>query len=677
MAAACQDDALLLCFQSGFLYALRLSSRLADHVKQPTSCSLSLPLGMSISRSTLLWALAAASSALVSTAEGFVIPRSAHQARQMNNASQLLPAYDYIIVGGGTSGLTVADRLTENPNMTVLVLEAGIFAPDAEVLPVADGGTYRQPRYFFKSAPQESLGGKTFDLWLGKMVGGSSGANSMMALRGSAEDYDRWGQLFPDNAQDWSWNGMLPYFKKGLALTTPPADLAKRFNISTDTSYWGADSPIKVSFPSFQYPGLDPLVSAMKEMPGVEMVSDSGGGGAGLYWFPTLMDPVKVERSYATNGHYSNHLDRPNYHLMAETAVRRVLLEDAVATGVEFYTKSGGVATVKAAKEVLMAAGAVHTPKLLQLSGVGPKKVLDAACIKTLVDLPGVGQNFQDHVNISAAISLPGLQQIHPNAGDLITDAAFKQWADDVWAANRTGPHSIAYGNVAGWLPLIAITPERFAALATELETQNHAAYLAADTHPTVAKGYAAQMKGLARAMRSPHTVFARYMLDPTKGATDPVLNQPFTRGTVNVDPWDPFGANPVVDYRALANPVERAVLVEMVKWYRRFHYETSLATLGSLKPNETQPGAHIVTDEQLAAWIPTTHNPSDFHPAGTAAMMPLELGGVVDQTLRVYGVRGLRVVDASIFPVLPGGNTCQPTYAVAEKAADIIKSQA
>ncbi|KAK7978435.1 hypothetical protein PG988_005925 [Apiospora saccharicola] len=624
-------------------------------------------------RSSLLLTLAAASSAL-----GFAIPRSAQQARQIRDASQLLPEYDYVIVGGGTSGLTVADRLTEDPDVTVLVLEAGIFAPDEDVLPVRDGGTRRQPRYFFPSAPQEFLGGRTTDVWLGKMVGGSSGVNAMMSLRGSAEDYDRWGALFPDNAQDWSWDGMLPYFKKGLTLNPPPADLAKRFNISTDTSYWGEHSPIQASFPSYQYPGLDPLMAALQEMPGVELVADSGAGTAGIYWYPTFMDPVMVERSFALNAHYSNHLDRPNYHLMAETSVRRVLLENAAATGVEFYTKSNStvVATVKATKEVLMAAGAVHTPKLLQLSGVGPKKVLAAAGIETLVDLPGVGENFQDHTNAGALIALPGLGKIHPNANDLTADPAFGKWADDVWAANRTGPHSIAYGNLAGWLPLTAIAPDRFAALAAELEGQDHAAYLAAGSDPTVAAGYAAQMKGLATVMKSPRTVFARYRVDPTTGASEPILNQPFSRGHVRVDAnaADPFGADPVVDYRSLANPVERAVLVELVKFYRRLHFETSLQ---SLSPNETLPGAAVASDEQIADWVATALTPSDYHPAGTAAMMPLELGGVVDQTLRVYGVKNLRVVDASIMPVLPGGNTCQPTYALAEKAADIIKSKA
>lgn len=162
---------------------------------------------------SLTWVLAAVSTALVSTVDGYKISNSAHQACRMSKGSELLPAYDYVIVGGGTSGLTVADRLTEDGNTTVLVLEAGIFAPDADALPVYGGGTQRQPRFFWQSKPQENLDNRTVDVWLGKMVGGSSGVNAMMASRGSAMDYDRWGKLFPET-NGWDWEGMLPYFRK-------------------------------------------------------------------------------------------------------------------------------------------------------------------------------------------------------------------------------------------------------------------------------------------------------------------------------------------------------------------------------------------------------------------------------------------------------------------------------
>lgn len=143
----------------------------------------------------------------------FAIPRSAYQARRVG-PSHLLAEYDYVIVGGGTAGLTVADRLTEDENITVLVIESGIFVDDEIVLPVLGGGTRLQPQYKFDSVPQPNLRGRTFTVTLGNMVGGSSGSNGMMSVRGSAEDYDRWGQLFDQDDYDWNWEGLLPYFKK-------------------------------------------------------------------------------------------------------------------------------------------------------------------------------------------------------------------------------------------------------------------------------------------------------------------------------------------------------------------------------------------------------------------------------------------------------------------------------
>lgn len=174
-------------------------------------------------------------------------------------------------------------------------------------------------------------------------------------------------------------------------------------------------------------------------------------------------------------------------------------------------------------------------------------------------------------------------------------------------------------------------------------------------------------MRGLAAAMRSPATVFARFKVNGTLGPTNPILNQPFSRGSVNVDPADPFGRPPVVDYRTLSNPVELRVLVEMVKWVRRYSFGTSLGGLG---PVDAAPGPGVASDAEIAGYLARGGGayPSDYHPAGTTAMMPRALGGVVDQRLRVYGVRHLRVVDTGIMPNLPGANTCQPTYGVAEK---------
>ncbi|KAK2022246.1 hypothetical protein LX32DRAFT_645669 [Colletotrichum zoysiae] len=204
------------------------------------------------------------------------------------------------------------------------------------------------------------------------------------------------------------------------------------------------------------------------------------------------------------------------------------------------------------------------------------------------------------------------------------------------------------------------------------MEQQDFASLLPADADATVVAGYEAQMKILAAQMRSKDTGFAHYVLYANRGSDGPGGIQAFSRGTVNINTTDPLNTEPVIDYRCLTNPIEADVYVEAIKFLRRYNFETSLAS--EFGPVEYAPGPEVVSDEDLKAFIASTVLPTTYHPVGTASMLPRELGGVVDQTLRVYGVKNLRVVDASVMPMIPGANTCGPTYAVAEKAAEIIK---
>jgi choline dehydrogenase len=235
-----------------------------------------------------------------------------------------------------------------------------------------------------------------------------------------------------------------------------------------------------------------------------------------------------------------------------------------------------------------------------------------------------------------------------------------------------TGPFSIALSNLCAWLPLTVIT-DTYDELATKLEQQDFASLLPAGAHDTVVAGYKAQMEALAAQMRSKTTAFMRMQLLPASGSQGPVIMQSFARGTININASDPWNTEPVVDYRALTNPVESDVFVAMIRFVRHYSFNTSLAA--TLDPYEYVPGAEVVSDEDLKAYLANVLSPSDYHPVGTCSMLPLELGGVVNRNLRVYGVGKLRIVDASIIPMLPSANTCQPTYAIAEKAADIIKS--
>lgn len=234
---------------------------------------------------------------------------------------------------------------------------------------------------------------------------------------------------------------------------------------------------------------------------------------------------------------------------------------------------------------------------------------------------------------------------------------------------HQLGPYSIALSNLAGWLPLTAVS-DKAGELATRLEEQDFASLLPADAHSTVIAGYEAQMKILAQQMRSKDTSFTRVTLQPEQGAQGPVAMQSFSRGTININTTDPWNTEPVIDYRVLTNPVEADFFVEAIKFVRRYSFETSASNFA---PVEYTPGPNVTSDADLKAYIADALSPTDYHPVGTSSMLPLELGGVVDQTLRVYGVKNLRVVDASVMPMLPSANTCQPTYALAEKVSPCL----
>ncbi len=255
--------------------------------------------------------------------------------------------------------------------------------------------------YDISSVPQTNLQNRTTQVMAGKVVGGSSAVNAMMTVRGAAADYDRWGSFFGENSP-WSWNELLPYFRRALNFVPP----APSQNISFDTAFWGNTSGVYAGWPSFQFPGTASQMDAFRGV-GAPMVKDSGSGQPGVFWYPTFMDPVRVERSYARTGHHDKAVNRTNYHLATGSKVTKILLDGTTATGVSFVP-AGSAATspqteVRARKEVILAAGGIHSPQILQLSGIGPRQLLSSANISTIVDLPGVGSNFQDHPMVQAS----------------------------------------------------------------------------------------------------------------------------------------------------------------------------------------------------------------------------------------------------------------------------------
>ncbi|TVY71203.1 Dehydrogenase xptC [Lachnellula suecica] len=621
--------------------------------------------------------LVAAAALLVCNSGAY--PDSAHKAQHFTRSDQLHSSYDYIIVGGGTSGLTVADRLTESGKYSVLVIEYGYFSdiPGEPYDPVNPINT-APPSLMYNIT---SVGAVKQFVGVGCVVGGGSAINTQVWMRGTSEDYDRWAAVGAQHST-WNWDGILPYFKKSCTFYPPDPQLAAEFEITYDIEKaWGGTGPIFASYAHYQYPATKVMYDGWKVIPGIEYPKDGSEGKAGIFWVPSSEDPRTETRSYARTAHYDRVQNRTNYSIVTGYKVIKINFSqkhgDITATSVKITARNdnSSVGTITARKEIILAAGTIHTPQILQLSGIGPKSVLKAARIPLVLDLPGVGSNLQDHSWFAMGYDLQ--TPILPNRQSLTSNKTFADWALDLWKTNLTGPYSIVGGGGAlAQVSLPVIAPEMFSSIASEIEAQDPASSLPDSEDPTVVAGYHAQLKVMAAAARSNNTAWMQMGLggNPFGSADQWGFNiHPLSRGTVHLDPTNPDG-EPLVDYRMLSNPIDLRVAIGLFKGLRT--YFKSQGEMKKLSPVETKPGANVTSDADIGAFLAATLNPSEYHPVGTCPKMPLAMGGVVDEELTVHGVQRLSIVDASIMPLTVGATTQSTVYAIAEKAADLIKRE-
>jgi choline dehydrogenase-like flavoprotein len=517
-----------------------------------------------------------------------------------------------------------------------------------------DGFEPGQTTYNITSAPSPALGNRTFSVDIGCVVGGSSAVNGMIFQRGTAKDYDIWGELASPN-NTWSWDGILPYFKKGIQLTPPKPEIPADFNVKYDMKYWGnnyTNHSIFATYPNYLSPSLYPFYQALKNFPGIKVPEDSGSGETGMSYWMTSTDPKTGLRSYSRTGHWDN-LNRANYDLLPGTRVRKVLFNGTTATGVLLTPRNtNNSIPIIAHREVILSAGTVHTPQILHLSGIGPAPLLQRAGIPVLVDLPGVGSNFQDHSYASVSFRFSTPPPVPPN---LLNP--------------QVTPDNLGRIGLGLSLSLPTVSPN-FSSLAARYLAQDPAAYLPANTHPTIIAGYRRQQEIYAREMLSDE--FSSLRFSAPSGSPDftPVNIHPVSRGTILIDPSSPED-EPIVDYRAASNPVDIDIAVAGIQFLRR---TMTTGELGKYNATEVVPGPGWESDQRLGEWLRQQSIPSVYHPVGTAAMMRREWGGVVDGRLRVYGAERLRVVDASVMSVIVAGTTSMSVYALAEKGADLIK---
>jgi choline dehydrogenase-like flavoprotein len=410
---------------------------------------------------------------------------------------------------------------------------------------------------------------------------------------------------------------------------------------------------------------------------GANMPKDGNNGEAyGASWFPNTMDPKTGERSHARNAYYDPISQRPNLKVMLEMLVTELVFDsDAqgklTATGVKLTDlKSGAVTTVYARKEVVLAAGAMNTPKLLQLSGVGPRSVLEAANIPVKLAHDGVGANFQDHPYANLIFNVSNMSMPNPTSW---SDPVFNASAWAQYRKNKTGPLTQTRGYSLALIQLTEVAPNSYLSLAQRVRALADSSYLPPiyTNSSKLLAGVQAQRAMLADLYQNPEAAIVEYPVSASGSFVLVAHEKPLSRGSITLDPANPQGP-PRILYNALSNPIDRAVLAACVRYIRGVWARPELAQF-SLK--EIAPGEQYTGDEELIEKLVQTGSvtPTLAHPSGSCAMMPEEMGGCVSSELLFYGIGRLSIVDASILPLIPSQHIQSTMYAVGEKAADII----
>ncbi|KAK8169803.1 choline dehydrogenase, partial [Phyllosticta citrichinensis] len=587
----------------------------------------------------------------------------------------------------GASGLTVANRLTEDSSVTVLVLEAGPSDQNEEWIrvPYFMGNDPSPPAealsghldydWNFGTEEQTSLDGATRHYPLGRGIGGGTLINGFLWNRGNAGDYDEWETLGNDG---WNWDNMLQYFEKNEKFTTDvTASDASEYSIpATDSSVHGASGPVNVSFQGYFYPSTQNVYAALNELGVPTDSSDPNNGqSAGNSFLPMSMDPMSKTRSDARRALYDPVASRDNLYISNGQFVTKLNIENRALpnvriTGVEYGTDAGATRqNITARREVILAAGAIHTPLLLQLSGIGDESFLSSMNITTAVDLPGVGNNYQDHFQI--ATYAPYGNESFPVCESYGVDSAADVANRNEFYSSQSGPWTAGAPNGVAFPSLKSLTTN-YSTIASSAQGQTSGQYLADNLDDTVIAGYEKQKMILVANLQNENRSQLEILNDNAGHLTYSVM-RPFGRGQVRIRSRNPFDT-PVIDPRYGSNPIDLQFFMEALRFNSRLQATDAMA---ELQPSESYPTAAQVADDAQLMTLIKQGIFTEYHPTGTASMLPLDLGGVVDARLKVYGTQNLRIVDGSVMPMIPAAHLQACIYGVAEKAADLIKADA
>ncbi|KAE8450374.1 hypothetical protein EG329_006448 [Mollisiaceae sp. DMI_Dod_QoI] len=575
-----------------------------------------------------------------------------------------LDCYDYIIAGGGVSGLVVANRLTEDPNVTVLVLEAGPLDnyEDFILFPIEEGyGLGTEYDWNLWTASQTFLDGASRPYDMGRGVGGGSLINGMCWTRGGRADYDAWKALGNDG---WGWDDLLPYFKKSENYTdNVDAAFSRELYIQPNASTHGTNGYVHVSYPRYFYNQSQLFLDGLQEL-GIPILTDPNNGtAAGGMLIPDSISPDNQTRSYARLDYFDGFINRPNLHVATHQHVTRVLVnapqnltsrDYPAGVWITGFVTDGSLIlhNVSCSREVILAAGAVHTPQILELSGIGSEDILNQFNIPVIINLPGVGNNFQDHPYVGVVYYFDNNSYI--NIDTIENNPILSSQAEQEYYANKTGPWTAGAINTVAFPSLPSIS-QNWTNMLIDASNQNSSQHLIPGLDQSIIAGYDVQKRILADLL-SRTDVGAYELLNDNIGLLSVAAMHPFSRGSVHVQSTNPY-LQPLIDPRYCSNPLDCQVLVEALLFNNKLVNTTSMSLLG---PTPYYPFLQDATRDSLMPAINSGLR-TEFHGSGSTSMLPLDLGGVVDTHLRVYGTKNLRIVDAGIQPLVPAAHLQAP----------------